>query len=1084
MECTDPKLGRDIFNAELIEDATRRGEVFGHRKECAYCKSGWEEYLEQIRGVRHEFHPTADELYDFANAEEKGLPQQHGQRTRFHLGVCGECREVYILVRESLRADDPAPVSHSEARPSNNPTHNEIVLFGFRLRGSTLRPVAALGAVAIIFLLGIWTVREMWRPKPIIYRGSTEITLVQPADEAEVRTYQGFRWQGDPLIGSYQLTITDASDGGVVFVQTVSGSDYILDAAAAARFKNGRSYEWTVTASIPGSTSSISSRKGRFTYVIDTQPSSYRDHDEKRRKAMLDTALNGTEQQTARLIAETAKYLHDRDSAAPADRAWANYVRGISLYNSDQAANAAENLLNALVIWDQNGRPDAAVYPVHLYSRALINYALASEDSGDPSTAVENYERALLTLAGTSDPEGLAATSTCLLNLGTLYRNVGLPEQAKDAYDRAFKIDQQLSNKDSMADDLTNIGNIMVDELDDPEQGLRILEQAREIRFAVARENGGRFARNAADTLDALGAAYQAAGRFDDALASYEQTAEIDTQYGSPGGKVPTIINRGELFLVGMNNLDLASVEFKNAIRELEGRTDADPEDIWRAYDGLGRTELRAGDIRSAELHFLKALDVTSRIKKNFGDKQMGRTFNASHSLPAYSLALLYRTMGDTRRFIDIVERTKASALRKDGTADRTPESVDIDGLRSQLPDGSAALIYLTGSRTDQILLLALTKDSATWYDLPPPKQVNPAIRGFVLSLSSGALDSGPDVAAAALSNTLIPDPLIRSFSEAKITRLLISPDGELFNAPFDALPISGEASNELLIRHFEVSMVPSFSWLRELQAGITAPNHLNADALIIANPSVDQQNCRPSGIQADTLPQIGEWRDLSGTVDEAKAVLEYASPESHLLSGESATSSNFRAEDLQQFQIIHFATHAFLGRTSQTSSLLFGCPSNPDMITGDEVTNLHLSNQLVILSACETAVGKGLATEGNDSLAWGFLTAGAATSVASRWNIEDRAAAEFVNLFYENLSKGMTVDAALRIAKLTEIDDLRRPVREWASFTSIGYGDLTVALRPSSSQTSGTITRLWPVAILILVLAGTLILQYLGRRA
>src|SRR6185295_13830918 len=86
-----------------------------------------------------------------------------------------------------------------------------------------------------------------------------------------------------------------------------------------------------------------------------------------------------------------------------------------------------------------------------------------------------------------------------------------------------------------------------------------------------------------------------------------------------------------------------------------------------------------------------------------------------------------------------------------------------------------------------------------------------------------------------------------------------------------------------------------------------------------------------------------------------------------------------------------------------------------------NEIYNLKLGADLVVLSACQTALGKEIRGEGLVGLTRGFMYAGAPRVVASLWNVNDRATAELMRRFYRAmLSEGMRPAAALRAAQLS----------------------------------------------------------------
>ncbi|MCK5103041.1 MAG: CHAT domain-containing protein, partial [Cyclobacteriaceae bacterium] len=107
------------------------------------------------------------------------------------------------------------------------------------------------------------------------------------------------------------------------------------------------------------------------------------------------------------------------------------------------------------------------------------------------------------------------------------------------------------------------------------------------------------------------------------------------------------------------------------------------------------------------------------------------------------------------------------------------------------------------------------------------------------------------------------------------------------------------------------------------------------------------------------------------------------------------------------------------------------------------ELYDMDLSNlQMVVLSACETGIGKQYEGEGIFSIARGFAYAGCPSIVMSLWKVNDKTTADLIDFFYTNLKDKMPKDEALRVAKLTYIensDDINAHPSNWAAFITLG---------------------------------------------
>jgi CHAT domain-containing protein len=128
----------------------------------------------------------------------------------------------------------------------------------------------------------------------------------------------------------------------------------------------------------------------------------------------------------------------------------------------------------------------------------------------------------------------------------------------------------------------------------------------------------------------------------------------------------------------------------------------------------------------------------------------------------------------------------------------------------------------------------------------------------------------------------------------------------------------------------------------------------------------------------------------------------------------------------LSQYRFLHFATHGLLNsQQPELSGLVLslvdeqGQPQD-GFLRAHEVYNLKLTADLVVLSACQTALGKEVKGEGLVGLTRGFMYAGAPRVVASLWRVPDRATAELMKRFYRGmLGEGLPPAAALRKAQI-----------------------------------------------------------------
>ena len=161
-----------------------------------------------------------------------------------------------------------------------------------------------------------------------------------------------------------------------------------------------------------------------------------------------------------------------------------------------------------------------------------------------------------------------------------------------------------------------------------------------------------------------------------------------------------------------------------------------------------------------------------------------------------------------------------------------------------------------------------------------------------------------------------------------------------------------------------------------------------------------------------------------------ADAILALARSKQNFVAMDFA--ANFKAatgEDVRKSRILHLATHSIINSEfPELSGVILslvnenGKPQDGFLRLSD-IYNLRLNADLVVLSACETALGKEVKGEGIVGLTRGFMYAGAPTVVASLWKVDDRATSDLMQRFYERmLKKNLSPSESLREAQISMI--------------------------------------------------------------
>jgi len=225
-------------------------------------------------------------------------------------------------------------------------------------------------------------------------------------------------------------------------------------------------------------------------------------------------------------------------------------------------------------------------------------------------------------------------------------------------------------------------------------------------------------------------------------------------------------------------------------------------------------------------------------------------------------------------------------------------------------------------------------------------------------------------------------------------------------------------------------------------------PVRANVLAAVFADPVFSRNDPRFAGARDRSAPTRsragdgGVYGRLRFSRTEAQAIGAVA-PGTFEALDFAAAKQAIMTRDLRKYRILHFATHGSLNTEHpELSGLVFslydraGTPVD-GFLRLHEVYNLDLDADLVVLSACRTALGKEVHGEGLIGLTRGFMYAGASRVVSTVWNVDDRASARLMSAFYTGmLVKGRSPAAALRQAQLSLLHDPRWAAPHyWAAF-------------------------------------------------
>jgi CHAT domain-containing protein len=379
----------------------------------------------------------------------------------------------------------------------------------------------------------------------------------------------------------------------------------------------------------------------------------------------------------------------------------------------------------------------------------------------------------------------------------------------------------------------------------------------------------------------------------------------------------------------------------------------------------------------------------------------------------------------------------------------QTPEPVTVALVQTALLDDDSALVeYHVGA--DRGYAWVIDRRSITVHDLPGSAGIDDVARKYheLLSRETDAVPVAErekiDREIGAVGARLAAIAWKPIDARVRGKRLLIVADGVLQYVPFAALPAS---TGEPLIVSHEIVYLPSASVLASIRQH-SRPLPAKAAAAVFADPVFSKNDTRFGARRDAAAPAKARAADdglygrLRFSRDEAEAI-NAVSPGSFAALDFTAAKQTLAARDLRKYSILHFATHGSLNSAHpELSGLVLSLVDTTGkpvdgFLRLHEIYNLDLEADLVVLSACRTALGKEVHGEGLIGLTRGFMYAGASRVVSSIWNVDDRASAQLMSRFYDAmLTRRLSPAKALREAQIAL---LRQPrwsnPHYWAAF-------------------------------------------------
>ena len=711
-----------------------------------------------------------------------------------------------------------------------------------------------------------------------------------------------------------------------------------------------------------------------------------------------------------------------------------------------------------------------------IVATSLYNLGEDARRRGDLTQAGEHFHRALA-MFEKHGPGSLQVAMT-LASLGEVARGSGDLAEAADLFQQSLTIDEKLAPGSlDVAAGFNNLAEVAGDR-GDLAKSEEYYRQALEIRRKLAPESAGY-----AESLAAL-AGIVRAKQANEAVRLYAQALDaLESQVAHLGGS---------------SDMDAGvwakHADYYSAYSDLL-LTQKQPE---LAYQTLERSRARMllEELTEAHLNIRHGADPSLLEREQTLRRKLAKKSDKKIDLlegqnTDEQIAPLRKEIDELLREYEDVEGQIRSS-NPNYAALTQPQPLSAKEVQQLLDTDTVLLEYSLGEKGSFVFVV--TPTSLDSYELPKRSEIEDAAHHVYDLLTSRnrwfdgetssqrkerlAKSEAEYKEAVAILSQMVIAPIAARL-EAK--RLLIVADGALQYVPFAVLTVpAGSALKTpvpLIVEH-EIVDLPSASVLALLRRQANGRAPALKEVAVLADPVFDKSDSRlgraarnkqttePAPVKETTpslqeqltrsLGDVGRGSRTVGTAlprlafsrQEADAIMAMTTP------GEGMEALDFQAsretalnKGLGQFRIVHFATHALLDNEHpELSGLVLSLvdqdgKSQDGFLDLEDVYNLSLPADLVVLSACETGLGKQITGEGLIGLTRGFMYAGASRVVASLWKVDDVATADLMQRFYRGMLKeNLRPAAALRQAQM-EMQQQKRwsDPYYWAAFTLEG---------------------------------------------
>jgi len=709
--------------------------------------------------------------------------------------------------------------------------------------------------------------------------------------------------------------------------------------------------------------------------------------------------------------------------------------------------------------------------------RLITSIGFVHFSRGENEKALDFYEQALALQQKLKSRGGLNYTQRLI---GILHARLGNMQKAFDYLNQALEFERKTANPYTEAQTLTDIGEIYYGS-NDKEKAFDHFNQALPLRRATGDLQGEAL------TLYWIARVERDRGRMPAALSGIMSALSL---VEGMRARISSNDLRVSYFATVQKYYDFYIDLLAELHRQVpSGGYDALALQASERARARGLIELlqeSRTDIRQGVDPALLQREQSLQRQWNERKEEQLQLLSGTHT-PAQAKAFIEELAALSTEYAETQSRIRQTSPRY--AALMQPKTLSLKEIQQSLDNETLLLEFRLGETRS--FLWAVTPASMDLYELPSRAVVERVARRVTESVNARnhrpldeSLEQRRERLEQAerefLNSTTELSRMLFSQVAARVQskRLLIVSDGALQYVPFAALPaprtvllrangleaqgiqVSGtgtlDSSSQTseflpLVADHEIISLPSASVISVLRKERTARPSTRKAVAVLADPVFDRDDIRVKQragkpIAAKTaetnLPRLPFSRR------EAESILAAAPPgEGMAALNFSASLATVKSSALAEYRILHFATHGLLDTERPELSAIVlslvdeqGQPQDGFMRLR-EIYNLNLPAELVMLSACQTGLGKEIRGEGLVGLTRGFMYAGASRVGTSLWKVDDAATAELMSHFYQAvLKEGKPPAAALRSAQLKMLQQRRwQSPYYWAAFVLQG---------------------------------------------